>query len=188
MLVALFVATVWLALPRSDERPQAEAAPSAPWLPSPGDPVGLEIPKIKLASRIVPIEMGKDQVLHPPQDTDRTGWWRRSARPGSTRGQILLTGHTVHSGGGVMNRLGDLEAGDTVRIRTRKELTTYRVIQISTWTREQVADTANELFGQNVNHRRLVLVTCTDWVDGEYTRNIVAFAEPISSVPLAPRD
>lgn len=184
VLVAVFAATLWLVWPTPPAAPVARAAPAAPWTPGPGDPVRLTAPAIGLDSTIVPIEMGADQVLHPPEDTDQTGWWRSSAKPGSTRGQILLTGHTVHSGGGVMNRLGDLKPGQIVKIRTRKAVTTYRIIQNSTWTREQVAATANELFSQKVNHRRLVLVTCTDWVDGEYTNNIVAFAAPITSVPV----
>lgn len=186
VLVAIFLATLWAVWPEQ-QTPRAESAPAAPWQPSPADPVRLEVPRIKLSSKIVPIEMGEDQVLHPPEDTTQTGWWRSSARPGSKQGQTLLTGHSVHSGGGVMNRLGELKTGDRVRVRTRENLTTYKIIQISTWSREQIAATADELFGQNINHRRLVLVTCTDWVDGEYTRNIVAFAAPIRSVPLLKR-
>lgn len=184
VLTGLFGACVWLFLPTGPE-PAAVATPV--WQATPRDPVQLQVPRLGINSVVVGIDMDDRGVLDPPADVRRTGWWRGSARPGASTGQTLLTGHTVHAGGGVMNRLPELVRGDRVKVRTGRQVLTYRVIDVATWTKQQVADSAEELFGQDRHARRLVLVTCTDWEDGEYTANVVAFAEPVRSRDLPGR-
>ncbi len=145
----------------------------------PAAPVRLVVPRIGLKSEVVPIDMTSEGVLDPPGDVQLTGWWRGSAKPGEKTGQTLLTGHTVHTGGGVMNDLGKVEVGDAVRVRTRKGVVHYEATKVTTYSREEIAEHAEELFGQNQQHRRLVLVTCTDWKDGVYRSNLVVFADPV---------
>ena len=47
----------------------------------------------------------------------------------------------------------------------------------------ELAARAEDAFGQDAaagpRRGRLVLVTCTGWVDGVYTRNVVVFARPL---------
>lgn len=148
----------------------------------PQDPGGddvLYVPSIDLLSPIVDIEMDEDGVLSPPADTDIVGWWQRSAEPGARVGQTVITGHTVHTGGGVMNELGELVPGDVVRIRDEGEVIEYRVTDNQTLSTEEVADNAQMLFGQDREEGRLVLVTCTDWVDGDYLSNIIVVADVV---------
>lgn len=154
-----------------DSRYQALSAPSKPTL--------LLVPSIRLRAPIVPIEVKPNGVLSPPADVDKVGWWQRSAKPGATSGQTLVTGHTVHTGGGVMNRLGDLRPGELIRIRTPRGTVDYRATKVFVYTREQLAEHAQELFSQRRKKVRLVLVTCTGWTGSEYKSNIIVFADPL---------
>ena len=52
-------------------------------------------------------------VLVPPADPQRVGWWGEGAAPGE-RGRALVAGHTVHTGGGALDDLETLEPGDRV--------------------------------------------------------------------------
>lgn len=151
----------------------------------PSVPLGLIAPDIDLEAKIVPISVNTDRTLLPPDDASEVGWWRRSARPGSTKGQTLLTGHTLHNGGGVMNRLGELRPGSLVQIRTTRSTVDYRVTKVFVYTQEELAIHAQDLFGQKRKRNRLVLVTCTGWTGSDYTSNIIVFADPfrVSKLP-----
>lgn len=196
LLVALVVAAGLLTTP-SSQQPGA-AAPSPLLSPAPGEPLDLPevdpgpeipeagedaliVPDIGLAAPVIDIEMDMAGVLSPPADTDIVGWWQRSAEPGARLGQTVITGHTVHSGGGVMNRLGEMQAGDEVHVRDEGRVVDYRVTDVQTLSTAEVADYAVPLFGQDREEGRLVLVTCTDWVDGDYLSNIIVVADPIRS-------
>jgi LPXTG-site transpeptidase (sortase) family protein len=146
---------------------------------SPARPVRLVIPALKIRAQILPIEVGDDRVLDPPNDPRDVGWWKRSARPGATHGQTVLTGHTVHTGGGVMDKLGKLRKGQIVKVVTRKGPMVYRTRKVVTWSKAELAKRSVELFGQKRDDERLVLITCTGWTGSEYTSNVVAFAEPL---------
>lgn len=146
---------------------------------SPAKPVRLVIPAIKLRAAIKPIEVNDQQVLDPPEDPSLVGWWKRSARTGATQGQTVLTGHTVHTGGGVMDRLGKLHRGQKVRVVTRQGTMVYRTTRVVTWSKEQLAKRAEDLFLQERADERLVLITCTDWNGSSYDSNIVVFADPL---------
>ncbi len=91
----------------------------------------------------------------------------------------MLTGHTVHTGGGVMDHLGRLHKGQLVKVVTRKGTMVYRTTQVVTWSKPELAKRSVELFGQQRKDERLVLITCTGWTGKEYTSNVVVFAEPL---------
>ena len=146
----------------------------------PAAPMRLVVPALDLRASVVPIEVDRAGVLYPPDDVDVVGWWRRSAEPGSDRGQAVLTGHTVSTGGGVMDRLGQIEPGDRVRVRTAEGLLRYEATGVRTWSRAELAARAGELFGQR-RAPRLVLITCTDWDGAEYRSNTVVFAQPVEA-------
>jgi LPXTG-site transpeptidase (sortase) family protein len=148
-------------------------------LASPARPVRLVIPALRLHARVVPIEVNDRQVLDPPGNVHQVGWWKRSARPGATHGQTVLTGHTVHTGGGVMNKLGKLHHGQLVRVVTPKGTMVYRTSKVMTLSKAELAKRSVQLFGQKRSDDRLVLITCTGWTGSEYTENIVVFAQPL---------
>ena len=148
-------------------------------LEKPSNPEMLIVPEIKLRAPILPIEIAPDGVLTPPSDVHDVGWWKRSAQPGATSGQTLVTGHTVHTGGGVMNRLGDLRPGSLIQIRTPRGTVDYEATKVFVYTKAEVAEHANELFSQDRKKIRLVLVTCTGWTGHDYTSNIIVFADQL---------
>jgi LPXTG-site transpeptidase (sortase) family protein len=142
----------------------------------------LIVPTIGLAAPIIDIALDPDGVLTPPADYTVVGHWEDSAEPGATTGQTVVTGHTVHTGGGVMNRLADVADGDPLQIRSDGVLVDYRVRKVVTLSKEQVAERAETLFGQDRGRGRLVLVTCTDWDGADYASNVVVFADPYQPV------
>ncbi|RNL78663.1 class F sortase [Nocardioides marmorisolisilvae] len=148
-------------------------------LAHPAAPTLLIVPSIGLKAPVIPIDADANHVLHPPADVHEVGWWRGSAKPGSLHGQTLITGHTVHTGGGVMNQLGDLHPGAMIEVKTALGVLEYKATKVFVYTKPELAKHANELFGQKREHNRLVLVTCTGWTGSEYTSNIIVFAEPL---------
>lgn len=158
--------------------PKVDAGHHHP-LAAPSKPVELIVREIALRAPIVPIEVDTRGVLTPPSDVHEVGWWKRSAKPGATSGQTLVTGHTVHTGGGVMNRLGDLRPGSLVQIRTPRGTVDYRATKVFVYTKAELAAHAQALFSQKREHGRLVLVTCTGWTGHDYTSNIIVFADQL---------
>jgi LPXTG-site transpeptidase (sortase) family protein len=191
-LLAALVVTAGLVSPTPQQPATLPALPEPPPLAAPTPPAPTEkpaqdpggedvlyVPSIDLLAPIEDIEMDEAGVLSPPADTDIVGWWQRSAEPGARHGQTVITGHTVHTGGGVMNDLGELGPGDVVRIRDEDQVVEYRVTDNQTLSTDEVAENAQLLFGQDREEGRLVLVTCTDWVDGDYLSNIIVVADVV---------
>jgi LPXTG-site transpeptidase (sortase) family protein len=183
-LLVLFLAMVIVGFvipsPGIADNPRAQAGESRyEPIARPARPELLIVPEIKLRAPIVPIEVDPKGVLTPPSDVHEVGWWKRSAMPGATSGQTLVTGHTVHTGGGVMNQLGDLRPGAMIRIRTPRGTVDYEATKVFVYTRDELAQHAVELFSQQRRRNRLVLVTCTGWTGHDYTSNIIVFADPL---------
>jgi LPXTG-site transpeptidase (sortase) family protein len=137
------------------------------------------VPSIKVKAPLISIELASDGVLTPPSDTDVVGWWDGSAEPGSGEGQTVMAGHTVSTGGGVLNDLPKIDVGAVIQVRDEGEITDYRATGVFKLTKEEVAAAADALFGQGSQGGRLVLVTCTDYHDGEYDSNVIVWAEPV---------
>lgn len=142
----------------------------------PGAPVRVRIPALDVDAPVVPIGT-RDDTLVPPSDPTRLGWWSAGARPGAAEGSALVTGHTVHTGGGALDDLETLRRGDTVVVRTRRDTLRYAVTTVEVFSKGSVADHAERLFSQDVPGR-LVLVTCEDWDGSRYLSNVVVIAEP----------
>jgi LPXTG-site transpeptidase (sortase) family protein len=118
-----------------------------------------------------------DGVLTPPSDPSELGWYEYGARPGAVQGSAVITGHTVHTGGGVLDDLRDIREGDTVRVITAKGAIGYRVSDVSIVSKAQFARRAQKIFSSTVPGR-LVLITCTDWDGQDYLSNTLAYADP----------
>lgn len=146
---------------------------------SPATPVRLVVPALRIRAPIRPVEVSSQAVLDPPRNPHEVGWWQRSARPGATVGQTVLTGHTVHTGGGVMDDLAKLRKGQVVRVVTPKGTMTYRATRIVTWSKDELARHAVDIFAQKRRDLRLVLITCSGWTGSSYTSNVVVFAKAL---------
>ncbi len=139
----------------------------------------LVVPSLKIRAPILPIQVNDQQILDPPRNPRDVGWWQQSARPGAAKGQTVLTGHTVHTGGGVMDHLGKLHRGKLIKVVTPKGTMQYRTTRVVTWSKDELAKRAVAIFAQKRPNPRLVLITCTGWTGSDYTSNIVVFAKPL---------
>ena len=173
--VSLVMVAAGLLLPSSDATPSSGYHSMA----APARPVRLVVPALKIRAPILPIEVDAQQVLDPPRNPRDVGWWQRSARPGSKLGQTVLTGHTVHTGGGVMDDLAKLHKGQVVRVVTPKGTMTYRTTKVITWSKAELTRHAVDIFAQKRSDVRLVMITCSGWTGSYYTSNVVVFAKPL---------
>lgn len=142
----------------------------------PGAPVDLRVPDLGIRARIVPVA-APGGVLTPPADPQVLGWWADGATPGAEKGSALVTGHTVHTGGGALDDLEQLEPGARVWVRTDTGRLGYDVRSTVVLGKGELARRAQSLFDQEVRGR-LVLVTCEDWDGTEYLSNVVVTAVP----------
>jgi LPXTG-site transpeptidase (sortase) family protein len=153
----------------SDERPHA--------LPHAGRPVRLVVPELDVDAPVVAID-APDQILLPPSDPRTLGWWEDGAVPGAASGGALITGHTVHSGGGAFDNLETLRRGDPLRVQTAQGSIRYVVTGVTIYRKAALAQDAGKVFSQTVPGR-LVLITCEDWNGSTYLSNAVVFADPV---------
>lgn len=173
-----------LALETPSEDTSQAALPTPRMAPMmPGSPRRIAVPALSVDAEVDPIR-AVDQTLVPPSDPQRIGWWADGARPGDRSGTALLTGHTVHTGGGALDDLEDLEAGDLVEVATTRGTAVYTVDSVQTLSREEVATRHRELFDQG-GDARLVLVTCEDWDGNAYQSSVVVTAAPTTRASSA---
>ena len=192
MVLALVGALFWLRqeAPRTDVELRdsvvaatgsgtAPAPPPAKIAPlRPGAPRSIHLPRLGVRSRIQPIHVA-GSTLTPPSDPAVLGWWADGARPGDPRGSVLVTGHTVSTGGAALDRLEALRPGDAVTVRTRRDALEYAVRRVAVIDKGLVARRAERLFSQEVPGR-LVLITCGDWDGFRHRSNVVVTAQPTS--------
>jgi LPXTG-site transpeptidase (sortase) family protein len=142
----------------------------------PGRPVRVLVEELGVDAPVVPVGAAQG-VLTPPSDPRTAGWWQGGAVPGSRRGSVVITGHTVRGGVGAFDRLGSLEPGDEIAVGTGRRLVRYRVTSTDVWSRRALAKRSARLFDP-AGSARLVLVTCDDWDGTAYRSNAVVTARP----------
>jgi LPXTG-site transpeptidase (sortase) family protein len=163
-------------LARGTPAPKGAAREGAARTDVTGAPVLLRIPRLDVTTDVVAID-AEGGVLVPPADPAQVGWWTDGARPGGPNGAVVLTGHTVHDGDGVFDELAVLERSDVVEVTTPRGTLTYVVTEVRDLSKAQLASVASDLFGSS-GRARVVLVTCTDWDDGQYLGNTVVVGVP----------
>jgi len=134
------------------------------------DALGIDVP-------VLPIHL-EVSTLVPPSDPQTLGWWADGAVPGAKEGSAIITGHTVHTGGGALDNLETLVPGDVFSVRTGAGRIDYRVSRVEVFDKERVRSASTRLFSQSVRGR-LVLITCEDWDGTGYDSNVVVTARPI---------
>ncbi len=159
----------------SEATPTPPPARIATWRP--GAPRSIHIGRLGITSPVQPIHV-VGSALIPPSDPDVLGWWADGARPGDPRGSVLVTGHTVSTGGAALDRLEELRPGDAVTVQTRRDTVEYAVRRTASIDKGLVARRAQRLFNQEVPGR-LVLITCGDWDGTRHRSNVVVTAQPI---------
>jgi LPXTG-site transpeptidase (sortase) family protein len=134
------------------------------------------VPALGVQAPITPIRT-EDGALTPPSDPAQVGWWSGGARPGSAGGAAVVTGHTVHTGGGAFDDLENLSRGDRVLVRSGRRELAYAVRSVEVLSRAELARRSAEVFGRG-GPARLVLITCEDWDGSAYRSNVVVTALP----------
>ncbi|MBD3923971.1 class F sortase [Nocardioides cavernae] len=137
----------------------------------------LVVPAIGVQAPVTPIRT-EDGALTPPSDPQQVGWWSGGARPGAAEGAAVVTGHTVHTGGGAFDDLDTLAPGDRVLARSASGGLAYRVASVEVLSRAELARRSADVFGRT-GPPRLVLITCEDWDGTAYRSNVVVTAEPV---------
>jgi LPXTG-site transpeptidase (sortase) family protein len=89
----------------------------------------------------------------------------------------VITGHTVHAGGGAFDDLETLGRGDRVVVGSADDEVAYRVQSVQVLSRAELARRSASLFSRS-GPGRLVLVTCEDWDGTVYRSNVVVTAKP----------
>lgn len=145
-------------------------------LPAAGAPQRVHVESLGIDAPVLPI-VTEGSTLDPPPDPRDLGWWADGAQPGAVRGSALITGHTVHDGGGALDDLETLAPGAEVGVRTARGLIRYVVESVVVLDKDTIARRAPQLFDQEVPGR-LVLVTCEDWDGSGYRSNVVVTAVP----------
>jgi len=127
----------------------------------------------EIEAPVVPLEL-TGSVLTPPDDPTVLGWWGK--RAGSRHGTTLLTGHTVHDGGGTFDDLELTSRGE----RAHLEGHTFEVASVEVISKDELAKRAPALFAQT-GRPQLVLVTCENYdpATGHYASNVVVTLDPV---------
>lgn len=145
-------------------------------LPGAGPPRRIVMDSLGIDASVVPVAT-EGSSLDPPADPQLLGWWSGGAPAGAARGSTLVTGHTVHDGGGAMDDLEDAAVGAEVRVVTDRGSLRYVTRSVQVLDKAALAQRAPRLFSQTVAGR-LVLVTCEDWDGSGYRSNVVLTAVP----------
>lgn len=143
----------------------------------PGSPVKVSVPSLGVSARVLGIR-ARGGSLIPPSNPRLVGWWSDGAQPGAAKGSAIITGHTVHTGGGAFDDLDRLKAGDAVTVTTGRGTIRYAVASVTVYRKKTLAKQAAQIFDQSVRGR-LVLVTCEDWDGTGYLSNAVVIANPV---------
>lgn len=146
--------------------------------PRPGRPTAISIPQLNVTAPVVSIK-AVHAALTPPSDASTVGWWSGGAQPGAARGSAVITGHTVHNGGGAFDDLDQLVPGSVVQLATVRGPLRYKVVTVTTYRKATLAKRAAQVLDQGVPGR-LVLVTCEDWNGQIYLSNVVVVAVPMA--------
>lgn len=150
----------------------SSGATTEPTLPRVAPVVPEEFRLWKFRAPVVPLSLSGN-VLLPPDDPAIVGWWGK--RAGAKQGTTLLTGHTVHTGGGELDDLEDTPVGSLAVVSGVR----YRVTSVRVISKTRLAEEAETLFSQEGEHR-LVVVTCEGYnpATGHHEDNVVVVAKP----------
>ena len=156
--------------------PTSAAAPQ----PVPGvRPDTVVVPSLDVRADVTPIAT-QDGALTPPSDPLDVGWWSGGSRPGAATGAAVITGHTVHTGGGAFDDLEELASGDRVLVLSDGTTVAYDVATVEVLSRAELARESATIFARS-GPGRLVLITCEDWDGTAYRSNVVVTATPVTA-------
>lgn len=148
---------------------------------APDLPRALYISKLKVAARVLPMGVNKDDSVQAPINIFDSGWYTGSVKPGEI-GAMLIDGHSSATHGALFGNLDKLVVGDQIQLEkgdgTRL---TYKVVHTEIVSKDKVDMHALLLpYGKAV--RALNLITCAgDWINSQdtLTKRILVYTEQI---------
>lgn len=166
-----------------DETPVSEKLKQAHTVPS-DQPRYIEIPKLGISgTRVMRVGVTDTNMLDVPKTLDDTGWYAKSATPGSGSGAVLIDGH---NGGvtrnGIFAKLGTLTKGDQISVeRGDGKRFTYEVSDVRDMPLEWVNKEGMKEMMKSVEPDKegLSLITCSGkWIpkDEVFDRRILVRA------------
>lgn len=154
-----------------------KTTPGAPQAAVPRDvgrPERLIIKSIGVSAPVKPVGTTADGAQDVPKSIDDTGWWSDGVQPGRA-GNAVVVGHTASSAEGVFDKLGKLDRGDDVLVRSARGTLRYDV----TWVRSVKVgdfDRISPLIYRPGGRPGLVLLTCGDWNGKRFETTTVVFS------------
>jgi hypothetical protein len=144
------------------------------------EPTWLRVPTQQVEAPVTAVGVQPGGQLTVPEDPQVLGWWRGGARPGSSRGTVVIDGHVDSRvyGTGALFYLSKLEPGATLMLGTTSGTKRYQVRAVHAYPK---AELPSEVF-DTTGTPRLVLITCGGVFNKDtrqYSDNIVAYAVPI---------
>jgi len=140
-------------------------------------PVRLTIPRIGVASSLVPLGRAPDGTVQVPGRWEVPGWYAPGPRPGDP-GSAVILGHVDSTRGpAVFFRLHELRRGDEVHV-TRADRSSVRFVVQRTARYAKRLFPTDEVYYPTLTSV-LRLVTCGgqfDFTAGHYRSNIIVFA------------
>ena len=155
----------------------AQPGPSAPPSEAPTRPVGLRIPSLGLATRLIGLGLQEDGTVEVPLDPSRAGWFRLGPPPGALGSAVILGHVDSPSGPAVFYRLRELRPGDRIAVgRDDGSTVRFEVRSVDTYLNADFP--AQKVYGSH-GRSELNLVTCGGAYDadrGGYQANVVVNA------------
>lgn len=161
---------------RTAPSPAVKTAEFGPILAS-SDPVALDIPSIGVHStNIVDLGLASDGTIEVPADASAPGWFTPGPSPGQL-GPSVIAGHVDSlEGPAVFYRLGELAAGDRVRVTLADAAVgTFVIDRVEQF--EKATFPTHQVYGDTTGRAELRLITCGGTYDEDkgYLGNVVAF-------------
>lgn len=168
--------------PEPEPTPPPTPEPTPPPAP-PAEPVRVQIPKIRVDAKIIPVGVTATGEMDSPKDAWSVGWYSPGYKP-FDEGNAVIAGHVdfVNVGPAVFSNLKLLTGGDRIII-TAADGKAYE-FEVKDAKRFTPSDApVNEIFGPNPN-RGLNLITCEGTFNTrtrDYDQRLVVFTEFVSN-------
>jgi len=136
---------------------------------SPNLPRYIEIAKLGVHARVMPMSVNRKNELQAPTNVYNTGWYNASAQPGQI-GAMLIDGHSgIGNFKGIFHDIGKLITGDSITVtRGDGAKFDYKVVRTETVDESKV-DMASLLVSADTAKPGLNLITCAgDQIPGTF--------------------
>jgi sortase (surface protein transpeptidase) len=109
-------------------RPSSQALDN--YFTAPDLPRYISIPSLILNARVLQADPGINSTPEMPRNIHDTGWYTASAKPGQPGAMLIVGRESANNTRGVFNRLGEMKAGDQVKlVRGDNTAITYQVVK-----------------------------------------------------------